>query len=147
MTSFTTREAAEQTGLSKSTIKRAIKSGKLSAAKDDNDAYLIDAAELFRVYPQKPAAPAAKSIRNDPVHLGPVSRPEPDHDAILLARELELLKEERRREREDAQATIDDLRKRLDAEAEERRAQTKLLTHQKAEQPQKRSFFKIFAGS
>jgi excisionase family DNA binding protein len=53
MTTLSLREAAEQTGVSKSTIFRAIKSGRMSAAKDDDGNFLIDPAELFRVYPPK----------------------------------------------------------------------------------------------
>lgn len=42
--------AATQAGVSKATIHRAIKSGKLSAARRDDGSYEIDPAELFRVY-------------------------------------------------------------------------------------------------
>jgi excisionase family DNA binding protein len=55
MTTLSLREAAEQTGVSKSTIFRAIKSGRMSAGKDDDGNFLIQPSELFRVYPPKPA--------------------------------------------------------------------------------------------
>ncbi len=56
MASLSLREAAEQTGTSKSTIWRAIKAGRLSAPRDDDGNFAIDPAELFRVYqPQRPA--------------------------------------------------------------------------------------------
>jgi excisionase family DNA binding protein len=55
MATLSLREAAEQAGVSKSTIFRAIKSGRMSAAKDDDGNFLIDPAELFRVYPPKAA--------------------------------------------------------------------------------------------
>ncbi len=47
---FTITEAARQTGLTRAAIHKAIKNGRLSANKDDNGNYRIDAAELFRVY-------------------------------------------------------------------------------------------------
>ena len=47
---FTITEAARQTGLTRAGIHKAIKTGRLSATKDDNGNYSIDAAELFRVY-------------------------------------------------------------------------------------------------
>ena len=47
---FTITEAARQTGLTRAAIHKAIKSGRLSATKDDNGNFQIDAAELFRVY-------------------------------------------------------------------------------------------------
>jgi len=42
--------AAKATGVSKSTIYRAVKSGKLSASRNADDEYEIDPAELHRVY-------------------------------------------------------------------------------------------------
>src|SRR3954462_227874 len=53
MAGLSLREAAEQTGASKSTIFRAIRAGRLSAAKDDDGNFAIDPAELFRVYAPK----------------------------------------------------------------------------------------------
>lgn len=44
-------EAAKRTGKSVPTITRAIKSGKISAEKSGSGGYLIDPAELFRVFP------------------------------------------------------------------------------------------------
>jgi hypothetical protein len=51
------REAAEQAGTSKSSIFRAIKSGRLSATRDDQGGVQIDPAELARVYPPRPSGP------------------------------------------------------------------------------------------
>jgi hypothetical protein len=53
MTTFGLRQAAQQAGTSKSTILRAIQTGRLSAARLDDGGYAIDPAELFRVYPPK----------------------------------------------------------------------------------------------
>jgi excisionase family DNA binding protein len=47
---LTMTEAAHASGVSKSTIHRAIKSGKLSAERGAGGEYAIDAAELSRVY-------------------------------------------------------------------------------------------------
>src|SRR5712691_8419967 len=49
------RYTTKETGMDKSTISRAIKSGKLSATRQENGGYAIDPAELFRVF-----APASK---------------------------------------------------------------------------------------
>jgi excisionase family DNA binding protein len=54
MPTLSLREAAEQTGVSKSTIFRAIKAGRMSAPRNDDGEFQIDPAELFRVYPPKP---------------------------------------------------------------------------------------------
>jgi hypothetical protein len=48
---YTLGTAAKATGLAKSTIHRAIKSGKISAKPGDGNSYVIDPAELHRVFP------------------------------------------------------------------------------------------------
>lgn len=47
---LTITEAAKETGLTRAGIHKAIKQGRLSATKADNGSYMIDTAELFRVY-------------------------------------------------------------------------------------------------
>jgi excisionase family DNA binding protein len=49
--SYTLGTAARATGVSKSTIYRAIKSGRMSANRSDTGDYAIDPAELHRVFP------------------------------------------------------------------------------------------------
>ncbi len=52
--------AARASGLSKSTLSRAIKSGRLSARRTEfGGGWLVDAAELFRAYPAKAVFPDA----------------------------------------------------------------------------------------
>lgn len=47
---YTLGEAAKATGKSKATISKAIKSGRISAEKDESGTFRIDPAELHRVY-------------------------------------------------------------------------------------------------
>jgi hypothetical protein len=49
--SYTLNTAAPATGLNRTTILRAIKSGKISGAKDEHGEWHIEPAELHRVYP------------------------------------------------------------------------------------------------
>src|SRR3954452_4421366 len=56
MSSFSLRQAAQQAKTSKSTILRAIQSGRLSATRTEDGGYAIEPAELFRVYPPKSGA-------------------------------------------------------------------------------------------
>jgi len=108
---LTLLEASKATGLSKSALLKAVKSGRLSAHRDSlGGSYSVDPAELFRVYP-----PVAKLLDvSSPSHTG---------DQILeekvrgLERQVYQLEGER-----------NDLRQRLDAESEERRKLTALLT-------------------
>ena len=62
---YTLGQAAKATGLSKMTIQRALKSGRLSGHKDDTGAYQIDASELHRVF-----APVTAGDGNTPVTVG-----------------------------------------------------------------------------
>lgn len=47
---YTLGEAAKATGKSKATISKAIKSGRISAHKDESGTFHIDPSELHRVY-------------------------------------------------------------------------------------------------
>ena len=48
---ITITEASDATRVSKSTILRSIKSGRISASRNDAGAFMIDPAELARVFP------------------------------------------------------------------------------------------------
>jgi hypothetical protein len=105
--------AAKATGVSKSTLSRAIKAGRISASRSDAGAYEIDPAELHRVFP-----PISEEPHETPTmarHATGNATPEPPSMTPLHAeRELGILKVEREREREQLQETISDLRQRLD---------------------------------
>ena len=49
---LTLKEAAEKIGKSKVALQQQIKRGKISASRNDKGHYLIDPAELFRIYPE-----------------------------------------------------------------------------------------------
>lgn len=93
---FSLTQASKEVGKSKPTISKAIKTGRLSAAKV-GQGYQIDASELFRVYPKKPKSEPNKDTASD-------------NRVNLLALEAKMLREQLERERE----TVDDLRHRLD---------------------------------
>ena len=103
-------QAAKLTGKSKSTINRAIKTGKLSATRHDDGSYSIDPAELSRVFNMEPHEGSKRSDA------------EPDGTRLLerlealeamLNREREIsadLKEDRDRWRQQATALLTDQR-------------------------------------
>jgi len=134
--SYTIGQAAKATGRSKPTISRAIKSHKISATKQENGSFLIDPAELHRVFP-----PATSSSNDNP----DLKRSEIPVPQAQLQREIDLLRELLT----DKDGVIDDLRQRLDSEAEERRKVqvqlTALLTDQrpKPEEPKRRSWWQF----
>lgn len=119
--SWSISRAAKETGLSKSTISRAIKAGKISASRQDDGAYLIEPAELFRVYPRSVAQPTSEARHE--------ARRNPDEKAsathtkdieilqVKLAMTEALLSQERENSRRQ-QETVEDLRRRLDAASE-----------------------------
>jgi hypothetical protein len=51
---LTLGQAAKHAGVSKATLSRAIKSGRLSAVPNDRNGWDIDPAELFRAFPRNP---------------------------------------------------------------------------------------------
>jgi excisionase family DNA binding protein len=70
MTTLSLGQAARATGASKSTIQRAIKTGRLSATRLEGGGYSIDPSELFRVY-----SPASQEPADAPdAATGPVER-------------------------------------------------------------------------
>ncbi len=113
---FSLGQAARETGLDKSTLSRAIKSGRLSAQrKNGNSGYEIDSAELFRVFPPVPNAQASSP---------PVDAPA---DVLLENRELRIKLEAAQARIRDKDEEVHDLRRRLDLEGEERRKLTMML--------------------
>jgi hypothetical protein len=56
---YSLAEAAQATGLNRSTILRAIKSGRISGARDASGAWQVEPVELHRVFPAAEAVPKA----------------------------------------------------------------------------------------
>ena len=77
-------QAAKSVGKSVPTITRAIKKGKLTAKPRDGGGWIIDAAELFRVWP---------AVSNDTDENHTMLRSETTIEASALERELELTRE------------------------------------------------------
>jgi excisionase family DNA binding protein len=129
---YTLGEAAKRTELSKPTIQRAIKSGKLSATRNDDGSYAIDPAELERVY--GPLRVTGNGASQEPEHVTAISANETggsEAEIQHLRERLSSLDIERQRERDQLTDHIEDLRRRLDSEAQERRKLTALLTDQR----------------
>lgn len=92
---LTMGQAAKEAGVSKATLSRAIKSGKLSAKKNNKGGWDIDPAELFRVYPRNTGNSSSNGSMNR--NATPAETP-PGTDALQaqidgLKAQLELMKE------------------------------------------------------
>lgn len=101
---LTLRQAAEQAGVSRSTIHRAVKSGKLSGHRAEDGSWSIDMSELARVFPWD----VSEQPKSDAVE-------QPRDSETVLAVKVAMLEQQLAREQE----TVNDLRKRLD-KAEDR---------------------------
>lgn len=121
MATLSLGQAAQHTGKSKSTISRAIKSGRVSAHRGEDGAYAIDTSELIRVFPRTVAQPDAGHAQAEPQ----ITSGEPI--AVLRVR-LEAAQAALDRERE----LNDDLTRRLD-KSEERVLM--LTSHQNQDKP------------
>ncbi len=122
-------QAAKESGASKPTLSRWVAKGKISAERQQDGSYLIDASELDRI---------KDFMRNGNGSGNPqMKHSETPQETSALRREVELLRERL----DDKDGVINDLRRRLDDETEERRAAqaklTALLTDQRATAPQK----------
>jgi excisionase family DNA binding protein len=136
MASLTATQAAELTGKNRSTIIRAIEKGHLSASKDSFGHYLLDPAELERVY---------GTLRRIDARDDATRQDAPPSDAAVLAREVELLREmieherqanERERaEHADQRRTWEEERAFLRSMLERASEQVKLLTDQREMPP------------
>ena len=70
---YTLGQAAKATGLSKMTIQRALKSGRISGSKDETGSYQLDPAELHRVFP-----PVTAGDSHTPITVGQTETPPAD---------------------------------------------------------------------
>jgi hypothetical protein len=115
---YTLGEAAKATGKSKATISKAIKSGRVSARKDETGTFHIDPSELHRVYPptasseqeETPANTLAKTdidgtIRELQARLESAHERLSDKEAVIAD-----LREDRDRWRQQATALLADQR-------------------------------------
>ena len=119
---YSLKQAAEAVGRGKPAILRAIQKGIISAQKNSKNEWLIDPAELHRVYPPV-ASNGALNVQTE--RYATLEATEVlQRENALLREQIELLKDERQ-----------DLR-RLDDEAAERRKLTALLTHQPEPKPE-----------
>ena len=110
-------KAAEEVGISRSALFKAIKNGRVSATKNGKGEFIIDPAELFRVY---------QPVNKVNVNLHQPSQQQDIAKVTAETVEITMLKQLLKQ----VESERDDLRRRLDDEAQERRKLTMLLTHQ-----------------
>ena len=123
---LTLAEAAQETGLTKPAIFKSIKNGKISASKDARGQWMIDPAELFRVY-----APASKKE---------TAEPQTAHLSLLLKlKELEAKLDVTDQRLRDKDQEINDLKAQRDHWRTQAEHITRLLTDGRAHEQKKKS--------
>jgi hypothetical protein len=134
---LTLNQAAKDCGRAKSTISKAIKTGKLSHEKGDKGAFLIDQSELHRVFP-----PTGNEQPRDPVAN---IKKEQENSALqveidAIRRELETANRERTREREQLTDQIQELRETVAEQRADFRQTLAVITDQREGQGRRRWF-------
>ena len=121
---YSLKQAADAVGRGKPAILKAIKSGRISAHKDDNGQWQIDPAELHRVYPMLTGNGSGSETGE---------REEIVRSLSKLDREIELLRE-RLGEKDELIADLRTERDRLLAVIETQATQVKQLTDERPAQ-------------
>jgi hypothetical protein len=119
---YSLKQAADAVGRGKPAILKAIKSGRISAQKDDNGQWQIDPAELHRVYPVNTAGNSSDTK--------PGERQETPNESSAVAPEIEMLRE-RLAEKDEHIADLRAERDRLLGIVETQAQQVKQLTDQR----------------
>lgn len=114
--SYTLGQAAKACGKSKSTLSKAVKSGKISVIKNDDGSFSIEPVELFRVFPAVSQTGEGEQSEHKKTLPETVGKTEKDIELIELRIKLEA-----------AQDRIKDLEQ--DKEDWKQQA-TRLLSHQ-----------------
>lgn len=134
---LTLNQAAKECGRAKSTLSKAIKTGKLSHEKGDKGAFLIEQSELHRVFPPTGNENQTLPIANTKNEQGnSVLQVELD----ALRRELETANLERTREREQLTDQIQELRETVAEQRADFRQTLAVLSDQRGQGAQRRFF-------
>ena len=141
-TRLSVSDAAKAAGIGRSTINKHIAEGKISKGKDESGRVYVDVSELVRAYPtmdMNRLSETVSEIVSDGQHET-LEKATLDTDlqleVVALRERLEAANQRLERETKLLLETVDDLRRRLDAEAEERRRLTMMLTDQRPKQPE-----------
>jgi excisionase family DNA binding protein len=115
---YTLTEAATAAGVSRSTIFRAIKTGRISATRTDGGNFTIEPAELHRVFPPAPAMPVTHASNGAMNHGAmPLGTADTGH-VVQLESEIKALRDMSallREQLHETRDTVDDLRRDRDA--------------------------------
>ena len=143
---LTLGQAAKAAKRSKGTLSKALNSGGISAEKDDKGRWQIDPSELSR---WMSANPFPNGVENqEETHMETHENSALSVEIKMLREQIDTMKAERDRERDQLVDQVEDLRTRLDGAEAERVRLNALLTDQRDRQdvPSKRGFWARLMG-
>lgn len=149
MVKLSLNKAAKEAAVAKATLLDALKSGRISALRNEKGHWEIDPAELFRVFPrtgvQGVAEPIATPVQNQvkTIYNGAL-----EVEVKMLREQISRMDDEREREREQLGGQIQDLRQQLERQSLEHRQALALLTDQRdaVQSPTKAGFWARILG-
>lgn len=132
MAKLSANRAAKEAGIAKKTLLEAIRSGKITAVKNDKGYWEIEPSELFRAYPKtgfsEPKKPYVIPPKNNQNFRETGTL---EVEVKMLREQIDAMTTERDRERDQLVNQIEDLRSRLDGAEAERVRLNALLTDQR----------------
>ena len=142
MTKLSLNKASKEAGVAKTTLSDALKSGRMSAEKNERGRWEIDPAELFRVFPKTSSTEQAEPKPN------PQENHEKPQSDSGLAVEVKMLREQidrmdKDREQERAQMTdqIENLRGQIERQSADHRQALAAITDQRDKPSERRGWF------
>lgn len=143
---LTLGQAAKTAKRSKGTLSKALNSGGISAEKDDKGRWQIDPSELSRWMSANPFPNGVGG--QEETHIETHENSALSVEVKMLREQIDTMKAERDRERDQLVDQIEDLRTRLDGVEAERVRLNALLTDQRDRQdvPSKRGFWARLMG-
>ena len=139
MQKLSLNKAAREAAVAKATLLDALKSGRMSADKNDKGHWEIDPAELFRVFPPETSSdqspePKPTPLENHQNHSGTSAL---SVEVKLLREQIERMDRESERERAQLTDQIENLRGQIERQSADHRQAMAALTDQRRQEPEK----------
>ena len=131
MTMLSLNKAAKEAKVAKSTLLEALKTGKISASRNDRGHWQIDPAELFRVFGNHGSERSPSPRRTDDGNRSETTSQASEVEVQMLREKIELLEAERVRERDQLKDQIDHLKEQVERQSADHRQAIAALTDQR----------------
>ena len=142
-------QAAKACDVSKSTLSRWIQKGRISAERQEDGSFLIDASELNRIKELQQQAVAGNGSGTPPMQQSetPYEVKVLQLKVDMMREQMDTLRQEREQDRRQHERILEDLRQDRDAWRTQAERQTLLLTHIQKEPAPKATFWQRVLGT